>query len=128
MTIGRLTFDAHTLLLASLAVICGHQSMMFAVIAKTFAITEGLLPADARVARFSRMLPLERGLALALVAVVAGVVMLGAAANEWRVRDFGRLNYADTMRVVVPGMTLAVLGFQTMLSCFLLSLLEMRRR
>jgi hypothetical protein len=128
MTIGRLTFDAHTLLLASLAVICGHQSMMFSVIAKTFAITEGLLPPDARVVRFQRLLPLERGLALGLVAVVAGLVMLGAAGNEWRVRDFGRLNYADTMRVVVPGVTLAVLGFQTMLSWFLLSLLEMQRR
>jgi hypothetical protein len=128
MTIGRLTFDAHTLLFASLAVICGHQSMMFSVIAKTFAITEGLLPPDVRVARFSRLLPLERGLGLGLVAVVAALVMLGAAANEWRVRDFGRLNYADTMRVVVPGVTLAVLGFQTMLSCFLLSLLDMRRR
>ena len=128
MTIGRLTFDAHTLLFASLLVICGHQSMMFSVIAKTFAITEGLLPADARVARFSRLLPLERGLAMGLVAVLAGLVMLGATANEWRVRDFGRLNYADTMRVVVPGVTLAVLGFQTMLSCLLLSLLEMRRR
>jgi hypothetical protein len=78
--------------------------------------------------RFQRLLPLERGLALGIVAVVAGLVMLGAAGNEWRVRDFGRLNYADTMRVVVPGVTLAVLGFQTMLSWFLLSLLEMQRR
>jgi hypothetical protein len=36
-----MTFDAHTLLFASLAVICGNQSMLFALIAKAFAITEG---------------------------------------------------------------------------------------
>ena len=42
MTIGNMTFDAHTLLFASLAVICGSQSMQFALIAKTFAITEGV--------------------------------------------------------------------------------------
>ena len=54
--------------------------------------------------------------------------MLVSAINDWRVRDFGRLNYAETMRVVVPGVTLAVLGYQTILSCFLLSLLGMRRR
>jgi hypothetical protein len=54
--------------------------------------------------------------------------MLLAAVNEWRVRDFGRLDYADTMRIVVPGVTLAVLGYQTILSCFFLSLLTMRRR
>jgi hypothetical protein len=44
------------------------------------------------------------------------------------VHDFGRLNYADTMRVVVPGVTLAVLGYQTILSCLFLDLLNMRRR
>src|SRR6267378_6287204 len=128
MTIGRMTFDAHTLLFASLAVICGSQSMLFALLAKTFAITEGVLPPDTRIDRFARILPLERGLLLGLATVLLGGVMLAAAVNEWRVRDFGRLNYAETMRVVVPGVTLAVLGYQTILSCFFLSLLSMRRR
>jgi hypothetical protein len=128
MTLGRMTFDAHTLLFASLALICGSQSMLFALIAKTFAITEGVLPPDPRVDRFARILPLERGLLLGLATVFLGGVMLVAAVNEWRVRDFGRLNYAETMRVVVPGVTLAVLGYQTILSCFFLSLLSMRRR
>ena len=128
MTIGRMTFDAHTLLFASLAVICGSQSMLFALIAKTFAITEGVLPPDPRIDRFARILPLERGLLLGLATVLLGGIMLVAAVNEWRVRDFGRLNYAETMRVVVPGVTLAVLGYQTILSCFFLSLLSMRRR
>jgi hypothetical protein len=127
-TIGRLTFDAHTLLFASLAVICGYQSMLFSLVAKTFAVTEGLLPADPKVDRLRRFVPLERGLVLAGVAVLLGSVMLLAALNQWRVSDFGRLNYADTMRVVVPGVTLAVLGYQTMLSFFFMSLLEMRRR
>jgi hypothetical protein len=54
--------------------------------------------------------------------------MLIAAVNDWRVHGFGRLNYADTMRVVVPGVTLAVLGYQTILSCLFLDLLNMRRR
>jgi glycosyltransferase involved in cell wall biosynthesis len=128
LTIGRLTFDAHTLLFASLAVICGYQSVLFSLVAKTFAVTEGLLPADPRVERLRRLVPLERGLVLAGVSVLLGSVMLLAALNQWRVSDFGRLNYAETMRVVVPGVTLAVLGYQTMLSFFFMSLLEMRRR
>ncbi len=128
MTIGPMTFDAHTLLFASLAVICGSQSIFFALIAKTFAITEGVLPPDPRIDRLARILPLERGLLLGLATALLGAVMLVSAVNEWRVRDFGRLNYAETMRVVVPGVTLAVLGYQTILSCFFLSLLSMRRR
>ena len=128
MTIGNMTFDAHTLLFASLAVICGSQSMQFALIAKTFAITEGVLPPDPRIQKFARLLPLERGLLLGVATVLFGGLMLASAVNDWRVRDFGRLNYAETMRVVVPGVTFAVLGYQTILSCFLLSLLGMRRR
>ena len=128
ITIGRLTFDAHTLLFASLAVICGSQSMFFAAIAKTFAITEGVLPHDPRVTRFSRLLTLERGLFLGFAAGLVGAFMLLAAFNEWRVHDFGRLDYAQTMRMVVPGVTLAVLGYQMILGCFFMSLLTMRRR
>jgi len=123
-----MTFDAHTLLFASLAVICGYQSMLFAFIAKTFAITEGVLPPDPRVDRMTRILPLSRGLLLGLSAAAVGGIMLMAAVNAWRLSDFGPLNYADTMRVVVPGVTLAVLGYQTILSCLFLNLLQMRRR
>jgi hypothetical protein len=81
-----------------------------------------------RIKRFARILTLERGLLLGSATVLLGGIMLVAALNEWRVRDFGRLNYAETMRVVVPGVTLAVLGYQTILSCLFLSLLSMRRR
>jgi glycosyltransferase involved in cell wall biosynthesis len=128
LTIGRITFDAHTLLFASLAVICGTQSVLFAAIAKTFAITEGVLPHDPRVERFSRVGILERGLILGIVVGLIGAFMLLAAFNEWRVRGFGHLNYADTMRVVVPGVTLAVLGYQVILGCFFMILLTLRRR
>ena len=128
MTIGRLTFDAHTLLFGSLAVICGYQSMMFAAIARTFATTEGVLPPDRRVERFCRIVTLERGLLLGISAGLVGGLMLLAAMNEWRVRDFGRLDYANTMRTVVPGITLVVLGYQTILGCFFMSLQTMRRR
>ena len=33
------TFDAHTLLFASLAILCGYQSILFAIFSKTFAIS-----------------------------------------------------------------------------------------
>src|SRR5215510_8719571 len=94
VTIGRMTFDAHTRLFASLAVICGTQSVLFAAIAKTFAITEGVLPHDPSVQRLSSVAMLERGLILGVVVGLVGALMLFGAFNEWRIRDFGRLNYA----------------------------------
>jgi hypothetical protein len=56
------------------------------------------------------------------------VALLLAAVNEWRIVEFGNLDYAKTMRLVVPGAMLTALGFQTILSSFFVSILGMRRR
>jgi glycosyltransferase involved in cell wall biosynthesis len=128
LSIGRLTFDAHTLLFASVAILCGYQSILFAIFTKTFAITEGLIPADATFDRFFSIVNLERGLLLGGASLLAGLVLLGAALNEWRVHDFGTLVYSHTMRWVIPGSTLTALGFQTILSSFFVSILGLRRR
>ncbi|HLG14849.1 MAG TPA: glycosyltransferase family 2 protein [Blastocatellia bacterium] len=127
-TIRGVTFDAHTLLFASLAIICGSQSVMFALFTKTFAISEGLLPEDHRVRRFFEIVGLERGLLVGGAALLTGLVLLFVSINQWRVTSFGHLDYAHTMRWVIPGATLTALGFQAILSIFFLSILRMRRR
>jgi glycosyltransferase involved in cell wall biosynthesis len=128
VTLWGVTFDAHTLLFASLAILCGYQSILFAVFTKTFAITEGLMPRDPRALRFFGSLTLERGLLAALLGVFSGLVLLLMVVNQWRLTGFGHLDYPKTMRLVIPGATLTVLGFQTALSSFFISILRMARR
>lgn len=128
LTIGRFTFDAHTLLFASLGILCGYQSILFAIFAKTFAINEGLMPEDPYLNKFFELVYLERGLILGALALLAGVVLLLGSINQWRLHDFGRLDYSQTMRWVIPGSTLTALGFQTILSSFFVSILGMRKR
>ena len=128
LTIYGVMFDAHTLLFGTLAILCGYQSALFALFAKTFAISEGLLPEDPRLTRFFRVVTLERGLMLSATTLALGVALLLAAVNEWRIVEFGRLDYAKTMRLVVPGATLTALSVQTILSSFFVSILGMRRR
>jgi glycosyltransferase involved in cell wall biosynthesis len=121
-------FDAHTLLFGTLALLCGYQAIFFAIAAKILAIRAGLLPDDPRIDRFLGIVPLEVGLLVASCAVIIGVLLLAGAVNQWRLVHFGNLNYAQTMRLVVPGATLTALGFQTILSAFLLSLLNLPQR
>ena len=128
MTLGGVTFDAHTLLFSSLAILMGYQSILFAICTKTFAIKEGLLPKDPRVERFFKVIYLERGLAIGALAFLAGLILLGAAVLQWKSVHFGRLDYAITMRWVIPGATLTALGFQTVLSSFFVSILGMKHR
>ena len=128
LTIQGMTFDAHTLLFASLAILCGYQSVLFAIFSKTFAVSEGLMPEDPRLNHFFKIMYLERGLILSGAGMLLGLGLLFAAIHEWKLAGFGQLDYAKTMRLVVPGATLTALSFQTILSSFFVSILGMRRR
>jgi len=128
VTIWKMTLDAHSLLFASLAILCGYQSVLFAVFTKAFAISEGLMPPDPRMNRLFELVNLERGLIFGVVTLIAGVFLLLAAINQWRLAHFGHLDYSHTMRWVIPGATLTAVGFQTILASFFVSILGMRRK
>jgi glycosyltransferase involved in cell wall biosynthesis len=128
MTIGRATFDVHTLLFASLALIAGQQSLAFALFTKSFAIAEGLLPMDPRAARFFALATLERGLLIGGASIVLGVGLLAVVAVGWWQSGFGPLDYPRTLRLAIPGATLSALGLHTMFASFFVSILGLRRR
>jgi len=128
MTLNGVTFDAHTLLFASLALLCGFQAVLFGIMTKLFAITEGLLPPDPRLDRAFDYITLEKGLVGGALALIAGFALLLAAVLVWQKHGWGRLDYSEVMRLVIPGATLTALGFQTILSSFFLSILGMKRK
>ena len=89
-TISGVTFDAHTLLVASLAALLGSQLLQFAVFAKTFAISEGLMPEGRLMRTFNRCVNLERGLAVGLASFVVGGGLLFAAVDQVALCGFRR--------------------------------------
>jgi len=121
------TLDAHTLLVASLALILGYQSILFGIFTKSFAISAGFLPRDLRFARLLSLATLEKGIVAGILGCVVGVLLILAAVEIWREVGFGNLDYARTMRLVIPGVTLTTLGFQTILSSFFVSILDLGR-
>jgi glycosyltransferase involved in cell wall biosynthesis len=120
--------DVHTLLFASLALLVGHQLVLFALFTRIFAASEGLVPADERLARLFDYFNLERGLAAALAVVLTGAALLGSAVLEWRSAGFGPLEVGHTMRLVIPGATLSALGVQSLFGSFFFSILGLKRR
>jgi glycosyltransferase involved in cell wall biosynthesis len=127
LTINGVTFDAHTLLFASLALICGEQAIFFALFTKIFAISEGLMPESEKLNRFFRLINIERGVVTGCLSLVFGLILLLIAIDKWRLTHFGHLDYSHTMRWIIPGATLTALGFQTVLASFVLGILRMRR-
>ena len=128
LKIGPAKFDAHTLLFASLGFILGYQSIIFALMTKSFATTEGFLPKDQGLDRFFHMATLERGLILGTIVFLIGLSILLGTVFHWQQGGFGSLDYAVTMRWVIPGYTLVALGFQTLLYSFLISMMGLSRK
>jgi len=128
ITLGDIIFDAHTLLFGCLFIIVGYQSILFGFLTKLFAIGEHLQPEDPRLTKFVKFISLERALMIATAVMLTGTALLITAVNQWRLTGFGSLDYSETMRLVVPGVTLAALGFQTVLSSLFISVLGMKHR
>lgn len=128
VSIAGAHLDAHTLLAASLAILLGVQLLQFAFFAKTFAISARLVPPDPQTKRLQDFLQLERCLAAGGLIFSAGVGLMLVAVAQWRAVHFGNLDYATTMRWVIPGVTLASLGFQTVFAGFMVSILTIARR
>jgi glycosyltransferase involved in cell wall biosynthesis len=127
-TVAGVTFDVHTLLYAALFVLLGFQAIAFAVFTKLFAISEGLLPPDPTLDKAFRYITLEVGLLLGALLILLGLGVSIYAVGFWRSQHFGALDYAQTMRLVIPASLFLTLGVQTVFASFFLSVLGLRRR
>lgn len=126
--IGRAGLDVNALLYSSLFVVLGYQSILFAVLTKSFAVAQGLLPTTRDVQRFYRIFNLERGLVVGAVFTLVGLSLLAAVLVRWWSQDFGQMDHRATLRLSIPGAMFASLGVQTVLFSFFASILGLRRR
>lgn len=127
-SIGRVTFDVHTMVYASAFVLLGFQAIGFAIFTKVFGISEGLLPPDPALDRLFRYITLELGLVFGGALMVSGLATSVYAVGVWGAKDFGPLDYSVTMRIIIPAALLLTLGVQTVFASFFLSVLGLRRR
>lgn len=121
-------FDVHTLLYAFVSVLLGFQLLAFAVFTKIFAISEGLLPEDARLNRAFRHITLETGLAIGGMLIALGIGGSVFAVSGWAKTSFGALDAEHMLRIVMPSVFSLTLGMQIVCASFFLSILGLRRK
>jgi glycosyltransferase involved in cell wall biosynthesis len=126
--VGTITLDIHTLFFSAIGALIGFQAMLFAIFSKTFAITEGLLPADAKMDRVFQVFNLELWLVIGGLLVSAGLGGAIYGVRVWEVHGFGALVPTHVMRVAIPSGFSLALGCQLILSAFFMSLLRMGRK
>ena len=121
------TLDVHTLLIGVLTVLVASQLVWCAVLAKTFAITEGLMPKNAKLEAITKKMTLERLLVGSGILAATGATMILGQSIQWAWGGFGSLDYASSMRWTIPAVGMIALAVQCAASSFLLSVLRMAR-
>jgi hypothetical protein len=126
--VGGVTLDVHTMLLGTLCVVLGYQTLWLWAFARLHAWHMGMLPPDAFLARAFKNLQMEHGLLAGV-----GLLLVGVAFNIWLVAEWYRLNLGDlevrsTLRCALWGFTAMVVGVQTIYGNFILGLIRMAAR
>jgi hypothetical protein len=127
LQLGGIQLNVGTLMMACMSVVVGFQLVAFAFFTKVFAIAEGLLPEDPKLAQVFKIFTLEKGIIAGLLVLLAGLAMFLRALWLWQQADFGLLpSTAENLRRLIPAATLILLGIQTVFSSFFMSVLGLK--
>jgi hypothetical protein len=125
--VGAVVLDIHTMLLGTLCVLLGYQTLWLWAFAKIHGWTSGLLPANTFSVSLFKHVNLERGLILGTALLLGGLGLNVWLFSHWFVRDMGPLDVSFTFRCALWGFLLMVTGVQTIYGSFFLSMLGMNK-
>jgi hypothetical protein len=114
----------HPMFLSSLLMILGYQLMFFALFAKTYAVTH--LGEDSfLIKNVLKFLTIEKASIAGIIIALLGVGIYILIFKDWALGGFGDL---AAIRGAIIGMTLMILGAQTLFSSFMLSILGIKEK
>lgn len=125
ISVTSITFDYHTLMYSTSAIVLGYQSILLFVFAKFMAIEGGLHPPTTRFRFVEQRRTLEWCIVIGGALVAVGVGLGIVAARQWSSVGFGNLRPALTIRFVICSILFLLLGGQTLLAAFYFGLMNL---
>ncbi len=126
LQILTVTFDVHTLLYATSLLLIGFQFVVFYGLTKVFAVTQNLLPKSSRYNLLFRYMNLEKGLILGFITTLIGVILSIYGLLLWSKNNYGALEVQTTLRIIIPAVTIIIIGVQIILFSFFFSILGLK--
>ena len=123
-----ISFDVHSLLYATAAILIGFQAVLFSILGKLFAMNTGLMPYTKTWRKLFQWITLETGLSVGVASVLTGLAVSVCAVAYWGNAQFGPVDARFVLRLVIPAVLLLVLGCQIIMASFFISMLALARR
>jgi hypothetical protein len=125
ISVMSITFDYHTLMYSTSAIVLGYQSILLFVFAELMAVETGLHPLGSRFGFLQQRRMLERCMVIGVTLIIVGVVLGIIAARQWSLASFGSLRPVLTIRFVICSVLFLLLGGQTLLAGFYFGLMNL---
>lgn len=125
--VGGIELGIHTMIFAAMAAVMGAQLTGLAVIARRYGAATGLWRESRAMRGVTRFLSVERACiagGLMLAGSVAGAVL---ATGSWAATGFGDMNPTALMRLTIPSLLLGCVGLQTIVTGFVIGLIDQPR-
>ena len=115
-SIGTITLGAHSMLGSSLLIVGGFQSILVHFLCLDFS---GKLGMEVKLNENSlhRLIKFH-GFRISFFMLTIGIMLWAKVFLDWQYLGFGSLDYALTMKVVIPGATLISLALNYLFSHF----------
>jgi glycosyltransferase involved in cell wall biosynthesis len=102
----------HSMLYMAGAVVLGMQLLQLAVLTKWLGVASGIVPEPAWLARTKPLHTVETGLLVGGALFLSGLLASLAILFDWGSSGFGALDPVEGMRIVIPAVTLMIVGMQ----------------
>lgn len=122
---SALAMRVHTQLYLAGSIVLGVQLIQLAVLTKWLGAMAGIVPEPQWLLRSQSVRKVENGLLLGAGLALAGLVWSLAIAYDWSASGFGKLDPVAGMRVVIPAVTLIIVGIQSAVGALFAGAIEL---
>jgi glycosyltransferase involved in cell wall biosynthesis len=119
-----ITLYFHPMFLSSLCIILGYELIFFTGFSKIYAVTH-LGDTDKIIEKLFKFLTLEKAIMLGGIIAVAGVALFITIFIQWVGSNLSGL---DQTKNLIVALTLAIIGIQTVMGSFMLSILGIKEK
>ncbi len=125
LQLGGVVFDIHSLLISAASFIMGTQTVYSFFLVKQFALNYGLLNKAPDYFSWFENQSLEYLLIAGVGFGLLGIFGVFYSVSVWQNTGYGNLDSGEMMRILVPSVTLLIVGFQTVIVGFFKSILNL---
>ena len=115
-SLSPITFGAHTMLGSSLFIVSGFQAILMHLLSLDLSKKLGLRQTE-KITVLNKLFTSQVG-KISFLFLLSGIFLWAKVFLSWQSTGFGTLDYAFTMKVVIPGATLISLSFEMLIFAF----------